>query len=153
MAKFEEPFEDTQALFTEVISNAGLHHYDVNITLLTNNKAKEIFKINKANELLKYRTKDDVIIVLNEKIFEQLTDDQKRIIVEEAIAYISYDSENDKVVITAPDFIAHSGILRKHTFDTIDVVRESVKTLYQAEKQAEDEAKAATEKGKKQKTS
>lgn len=152
MAKFEEPFEDTQALFTEVINNAGLDNYDVNITLLTNNKAKELFKINKANELLKFRTGDDVIIVLNEKIFEQLPDDQKRIVVEEAIAYISYDSENDKVVITAPDFIAHSGILRKHTFDTIDVVRESVKTLYQAEKQAEDEAKAATEKGKKQKT-
>lgn len=151
MAKFDEPFEDTQALFSQVISDAGLDQF-INITLLTNNKAKEIFKINKANELLKYRTNDDVIIVLNEKIFEQLTDDQKRIIVEEAIAYISYDSENDKVVITAPDFIAHSGILRKHTFDTIDVVRESVKSLYQAEKQAEDETKATTEKGKKQKS-
>ena len=151
MAKFDEPFEDTQALFSQVISDAGLDQF-INITLLTNNKAKEIFKINKANELLKYRTNDDVIIVLNEKIFEQLTDDQKRIIVEEAIAYISYDSENDKVVITAPDFIAHSGILRKHTFDTIDVVRESVKSLYQAEKQAEDETKVTTEKGKKQKS-
>jgi hypothetical protein len=143
MAKFEEPFEDTQALFTEVISDAGLH-LNVNITLLTNNKAKDLFKINKANELLKYRTNDDVIIILNEKIFEQLPDDQKRIVVEEAVAYISYDSENDKVVITTPDFMAHSGILRKHTFETIDVVRESIKTLYQAEKQAEDEAKASS---------
>jgi hypothetical protein len=143
MAKFEEPFEDTQALFTEVISDAGLH-LNVNITLLSNNKAKDLFKINKANELLKYRTNDDVIIILNEKIFEQLPDDQKRIVVEEAIAYISYDSENDKVVITTPDFMAHSGILRKHTFETIDVVRESIKTLYQAEKQAEDEAKASS---------
>lgn len=149
MAKFEEPFEDTQALFNEVISDAGLDQFII-ITLLVNNKAKELFKINKANELLKYRTNDDVIIILNEKIFEQLPDDQKRIVVEEAIAYISYDSENDKVVITTPDFMAHSGILRKHTFATIDVVRESVKSLYQAEKQAEDEAKATTEKGKKQ---
>jgi hypothetical protein len=143
MAKFEEPFEDTQALFTEVISDAGLH-LNVNITLLTNNKAKDLFKINKANELLKYRTNDDVIIILNEKIFEQLPDEQKRIVVEEAVAYISYDSENDKVVITTPDFMAHSGILRKHTFEIIDVVRESIKTLYQAEKQAEDEAKASS---------
>ena len=150
MAKFEEPFEDTQSLFNEVISDAGLDQF-INVTLLANNRAKELFKINKANELLKYRTNDDVIIVLNEKIFEQLPDDQKRIVVEEAIAYVSYDSENDKVVISTPDFIAHSGILRKHTFDIIDVVRESVKALYQAEKQAEDEAKATSEKGKKQK--
>jgi hypothetical protein len=145
MAKFEEPFEETQTLFSEVISDAGLEQF-INVVLLVNNKAKEIFKINKANELLKFRTGDDVIIVLNEKIFEQLPEDQQRIVVEEAIAYISYDSEADKVVITTPDFVAHSGILRKHTFATIDVVRESVKTLYQTEKQAEDESKSSSSK-------
>jgi TRAP-type C4-dicarboxylate transport system substrate-binding protein len=141
MAKFEEPFEDTLALFNEVISDAGLERF-MTVTVLSNNKAKDLFKVNKANELLKFRTGDDVIIVLNEKIFEQLTDEQRKIIVEEAIAYISYDSEKDKVVISQPDFIAHSGILRKHTFNTIEVVRESVKSLYQAEKEAEDESEA-----------
>jgi hypothetical protein len=151
MAKYEEPFEDTQSMFNEVIEAAGLSQF-VNITVLTNNKEKEICKINKANELLKYRTGDDVIIVLNEKIFEQLPAEQKRIVIEEAIAYISFDTENDKLVITKPDFMAHTGILRKHTFGVIDVVRESIKTLYQAEKQAEEESKATTEKAKKQKT-
>jgi hypothetical protein len=150
MAKYEEPFEDTQSLFNEVIDAAGLAQY-VNITVLTDNKAKKIFDPIKASNLLKYRTGDDVIIVLNEKIFEQLPADQKRIVVEEAIAYISFDTENDKVVITKPDFMAHTGILRKHTFAVIDVVRESIKTLYQAEKEAEEESKATTEKAKKQK--
>ena len=46
MAKFEEPFEDTQDLYNEVIKTAGLDQY-VNITILVNNKAKELFKINK----------------------------------------------------------------------------------------------------------
>jgi hypothetical protein len=150
MAKYEEPFEDTQSLFNEVIDAAGLAQY-VNITVLTDNKAKKIFDPIKASNLLKYRTGDDVIIVLNEKIFEQLPADQKRIVVEEAIAYISFDTENDKVVITKPDFMAHTVILRKHTFAVIDVVRESIKTLYQAEKEAEEESKATTEKAKKQK--
>ena len=139
MAKFETPFEDTQELFNKVIDSTGLGNYGVVITVLTNNTAKEIFKVTKANDLLKFRTGDDVIIVLNEKIFEKLTDEQKLIVVEEAVAYIAYDSENDKLLITKPDFIAHSGILRKHTFATIEVVRESVKTLYEAEKQAEEE--------------
>jgi len=139
MAKFETPFEDTQELFNKVIDSTGLGNYGVVITVLTNNTAKEIFKVTKANDLLKFRTGDDVIIVLNEKIFEKLTDEQKLIVVEEAVAYIAYDSENDKLLITKPDFIAHSGILRKHTFATIEVVRESVKTLYEAEKQTEEE--------------
>jgi hypothetical protein len=141
MAKYEEPFEDTLELFNEVIDEADLGRV-MTITVLTNNRAKDIVKVSKANELLKFRTGDDVIIVLNEKIFEQLPEEQRRIVVEEAIAYISYDFEKDKVVISQPDFMAHSGILRKHTYARIEVVRESVKTLFQAEKDAEDMSQA-----------
>ena len=149
MAKFEEPFEDTQDLFNEVIKTAGLDQY-VNITILANNKAKEIFKINKANDLLKHRTGDDIIIVLNERIFEGLTDEQRRIVIEESLASIHYDMENDKLVISKPDVVTFSGVLAKHTFDKWEALRESIKTLYAAEKQVEDEAANATSKGKKQ---
>ena len=148
MAKYEEVFEETQALYDTAIINANLAQF-VNITVLSNNKAKEIFKVNKANDLLKYRTGDDIIIVLNEKIFEQLTPEQRVIVVEESIASISYDSENDKLIISKPDVVTFSGILEKNTFATWNAVRESIKTLYAAEKQAEDEAKAITEKAKK----
>ena len=133
MAKFDEPFEDTQALYDEKIKAVGLDQY-INITVVVNNTAKELFKVNKANDLLKYRTGDDVLIVLNEKIFEQLTDAQKHIVVEDSLASIHFDTEKDKLVITKPDVIAYSGILSKFTFDTWNVVRESIKTLYAAEK-------------------
>jgi hypothetical protein len=147
MAKYEEPFEDTQAIFDTVIDNAGLKDV-VNISVLSNNRAKEIFKVNKASDLLKYRTGDDVYIIINEKVFEQLTDEQKMIVAEEAVAYVAYDFENDKLVITPPDFSAHSGILRKHNYPIIEVLRESIKTIYQAEKDTEEENKNTTKKGK-----
>lgn len=133
MAKFDEPFEDTQALYDEKIKAVGLDQY-INITVVVNNTAKELFKVNKANDLHKYRTGDDVLIVLNEKIFEQLTDAQKHIVVEDSLASIHFDTEKDRLVITKPDVIAYSGILSKFTFDTWNVVRESIKTLYAAEK-------------------
>lgn len=138
MAKYETPFEDTQALFNKVIDATGLQNY-INITVLSNNKAKKVFDVTKANELLKYRSGDDVIIVLNEKIYDQLTDDQKTIIAEQAITYLSYDTENDKLVITKPDFIEHTGVLQKYGFEVIEVLRESVKSLYEAEKQETEE--------------
>ena len=133
MAKFDEPFEDTQALYDEKIKAIGLDQY-INITVVVNNTAKELFKVNKANDLLKYRTGDDVLIVLNEKIFEQLTDAQKHIVVEDSLASIHFDTEKDRLVITKPDVIAYSGVLSKFTFETWNVVRESIKTLYAAEK-------------------
>lgn len=133
MAKFDEPFEDTQALYDEKIQAVGLDQF-INITVVVNNTAKELFKVNKANDLLKYRTGDDVLIVLNEKIFEQLTDAQKHIVVEDSLASIHFDTEKDRLIITKPDVIAYSGILSKFTFETWNVVRESIKTLYAAEK-------------------
>lgn len=143
MANYEQPFEDTQALFDEAINAADLARF-VTIRVLTNNKAKDLFKVNKANDLVKYLTQDDVIIVINEGLFEGLTNDQRRIIVDEAIAYISYDMENDKLIITKPDFIAHSGVLRKYGFEAIEIVRESVRTLIQAQRQTDDETEQIT---------
>lgn len=143
MANYEQPFEDTQALFDEAINAADLARF-VTIRVLTNNKAKDLFKVNKANDLVKYLSHDDVIVIINEGLFEGLTNDQKRIVVDEAIAYISYDMENDKLVITKPDFIAHSGVLRKYGFEALEVVRESVKTLAQAQRQTDDETEQIT---------
>ena len=42
MAKYEEVFEDTQDLYTRLINEASLNH--VNITILADNKAKEIIE-------------------------------------------------------------------------------------------------------------
>lgn len=147
MAKYEEPFLETQQLYDVAIKNAGLKD-NVVITVLVNNKSKEIFKVNKANDLLRHRAGDDVIIVLNEKIFEKLEPDQRVMIVDESLAPISYDTEKDAIVISKPDVVTFSGVIRKHTFEALEVLRESIKTFYEMEKQAEDEAKALVAKAK-----
>jgi hypothetical protein len=139
MAKYTEVFEETQDLYNQLIESAGLSNY-VNITLLANDKAKEIFKVNKANELLKYRTGDDIIIVLNEKVFDQLTPEQRVIVAEESLASIHFNTEKDRIEISKPDVVTFSGILAKHGFDNWNVLRESIKTLYNVEKQNEDES-------------
>ncbi len=141
MAKFEEPFEDTQALYNRLITAAGLDNF-VNVKVSVNNKAKELFKVSKANDYLKYRTNDDVSVILNEKIFEGLTPEQKIIAVEESLSAISFDVEKDTLTISKPDVVTFSGVLSKHTFETWNALRESIKTLYAAEKEEEDKIAA-----------
>ena len=67
MAKYEDVFLDTQNLYTKLIVKSGLSN-NLNIVILTDNRAKDIFKVTKANALLKHRAGDDVIVVINEKI-------------------------------------------------------------------------------------
>lgn len=139
MAKYREPFEDTEDLFKTVLSETGLEHL-VNVTVLSQDNLKEITKVSKANDLIKHMTKYDVVVLINEVIYDQLTDAQKRIVVEEAISHISFDTENDKLTISKPDFVAHSGVLRKFGFETLQTLRETVKSLYQAQKETDDES-------------
>jgi|TARA_R110000782_G_scaffold21299_1_gene57314 hypothetical protein len=136
MADFNEPFEETSDLFNEKIVATGLDQF-ITITIVIDNGAKKVTTVSKANKLLKYRTGDDVTIFVNETIFEQLTEPQRHIVAEDALACLHYDSEKDKLMITKPDVIAYSGILSKFTFETWNVVRESIKTLYATEKERE----------------
>jgi hypothetical protein len=144
-SKFVLPFEDVQEIFSDLIAKTGLENQDINITIVVNNKSKKIFDVVKANDLLKFRSGDDVLIILNEQIFEKLTVEQQKIVAEQALAYISYDGEKDKIVITKPDFIEHTGIIAKYGFETINVLKESIISLYQAQEQDEEENKQTTD--------
>jgi len=143
MAKYEQPFEETTDLFSELIVKTGLDQV-MTITIIVDNKLKKITNVTKASPLLQYRAGDDIVIFLNENIFEQLTELQRHIVVEEALANIHYDSEKDKIIITKPDVVTYSGVLSKYTYETWNILSETIKTLYNVEKQAEDESSSIT---------
>lgn len=136
MAKFEEVFEDTQELFTRFVDQID-NLREVNIKILANNRLKEIGKVIKANDLLKHMTNEDIIILLNETIFEQLSDEQKEMVIEELVAQIYFDSERGKITIVKPDVSTFSLLLRKYGYDKYETLHESIKALFA---QAEEEA-------------
>lgn len=132
MAKFEDVFDDTQTLFTSLLLNANLAQV-VTVKLLTDNKQKDIYKVVKANDLVRYMTNNDVVIILNENIFDQLPEDQKKIIAEEAIASISFDFENDKLALAKPDLTTFSGIISKYSLEKYLETKELIRLLYSQE--------------------
>lgn len=133
MAKFEDVFDDTQTLFTSLLLNANLAQV-VTVKLLTDNKQKDIYKVVKANDLVRHMTDNDVVIILNENIFDQLPEDQKKIIAEEAIASISFDFENDKLALAKPDLTTFSGIISKYSLEKYLETKELIRLLYSQEK-------------------
>lgn len=145
MAKLEAPYDDTKDLFNEKIAEADL---SINITIITNNRLKEPYKVVKCSESEKFKTRDDVNIYINEVIFDQLPKDQQVILIEESLAWIVYDAEKDVVTIDKPDFSAHELVLDKYDYEVIKRLRASVKSLYTAAKEAEDASKAVTAKAR-----
>jgi len=116
MAKFEEVYDDTLKLF-----NFGV--------------------VTKSQDIVKFMTDYDVIIQINEPIFDQLEDNQKDYIVKDLLAQVVYDIEKDKLTIVKPDITTFSGVLRQYDIDTYSGIKESIASLLEQKKIQEDLAK------------
>lgn len=145
---FTEVSKVTQKLFTDLIDEAKLERV-INIKLLSCNELKQIGKVVKASDLLKFMTDNDVIILINEVIFDQLEGDQKELVAQELIAYVSYDFEKAKLVITQPDVNTFSLVLKKVGSDKYLRIQEIIRLAFEQLKEKEADKAAAKKNPKK----
>jgi hypothetical protein len=140
MAKFEEVYEDTLTLFQKHIDQTSIPRM-VKIKILSNDAIKKEFgKVSKTNDIVKFMTDYDVVIQVNEPIFDQLEDKQKEYVVRDLLAQIVYDMEKDKINIVSHDITTFSGVLRNYDIDTYLSIKESIITLLE-QKQIEEDSK------------
>jgi hypothetical protein len=146
MAKFEEVYEETLEIFNTHINKSGIPTF-VNIKILSNSNIKDFGVVTKSQDIVKFMTDYDVIIQINEPIFDKLEEQQKTYIVKDLLARIVYDMEKDKLCVNQPDVTTFSGVLRQYDIDTYLGIKESIVTLLEQKKIEEDLAK---QNGKKQ---
>jgi hypothetical protein len=140
MAKFEEVYEDTLTLFQKHIDQTSIPRM-VKIKILSNDAIKKEFgKVSKTNDIVKFMTDYDVVIQVNEPIFDQLDEKQKEYVVRDLLAQIVYDMEKDKISIVSHDITTFSGVLRNFDIDTYLSIKESIITLLE-QKQIEEDSK------------
>jgi hypothetical protein len=128
MARFEEVFEDTQTMFDTFISQIDSLR-EVNIKIIAQNNLKEIGKVSKASDLNKHMHSYDIVILLNEAVFEALDEEQRLMVIEELIAQVYFDAEKEKVSIIKPDLTTFSLLLDKFGYDKYKRLRESIKAV------------------------
>ena len=140
MAKFEEVFEDTLTLFNRHIEDSSIPRV-VKIKILSNEGLKKGFgNVTKTQEFVKFMTDYDVIIQINEPIFDQLEDNQKEYTIKDLLGKVFYDVDKDKVSILQHDITTFSGVLSKYDIDTYLSIKESIVTLLE-QKQIQEDAK------------
>lgn len=139
MAKFEEIFEDIEESFVEFIKlTNGLN--DVNIKIIANNSLKEIGNVVKATDLVKYMVDQDVIIILNQNVFEKLDAPAQIMVIEELVARIYFDAEKGQVKIIKPDVVGFSLVIQKYGFDNYMRTQILIKEIFAQEAEIEAEA-------------
>lgn len=129
MANYRDVMESTDSKFTEVLSKTTIPQWVV-FKLLDNDKQKEVYQVKKSNELIHTLSDGiDVIIILNEQIFDDLEEEQKEVLLFEALHGIVVN-DNDKISIEKKDFTSYTSILEKFGSDEIIRLNESIKSLF-----------------------
>lgn len=142
MFKYQKVSEDVEEKFESVRNQTAIPQW-VEIQIMSYDKLKQISKTVKMSDLVEAITEGiNFVVVINEKIFDQLDDQQQTMVLEEALAGIRV-SDKDVPSLETPDFNTYTGFLEKYG-NIVITLKESIKTLFEVEKQKEEEEKAAT---------
>lgn len=140
MSKFVDVMEETQSIFDNVLMNTTIPHW-VQFKLISNNNQKELYVVKKMSELFEVLTDNlNVVIVLNEEIFDKLEDEQKKLVFEEILTGIIVN-DNDKINLEKPNFTTYSSMLQKHGDETMIRLKETILSLYEEKREKEIELK------------
>jgi hypothetical protein len=142
MAKFQEASPEVEKLFDEVREKTSIPQW-VEFKVLCNNKQKkEPIKLVKSNDLVQVLTEGvNFAVIVNEDIFTQLPVEMQKLAFDEMLAGVSI-SDSDAVSQEKPDFNTYTGVLAKYGDSEVIKLKESVKSLYDVQKQKEDQEKA-----------
>lgn len=148
MAKIQKASDDVKLLFEEVREASTIPQW-VEIEVFCDDKQKkEVCKLFKSNDIVEALSEGkNFAVIINESIFSEMPEDMQKMAIDECLAGIGI-SEADVLSKESPNFNTHTGVLKKYGHNPIIVMKESIKSLYDAKKQREDEEKAS-KKGKK----
>ncbi len=81
---------------------------------------------------IKFAFSYELLLIVNASIFDELPTLQKRLCIEEALSGTHHTGTS--LVVGAPDIKTYHGFLQKHGYDQYEVLEESIKSLYEAQK-------------------
>lgn len=134
MAKWDEPSDETLKQIEEVLVAVGLDNLINSKIIANNDQPKHVITLKKTTPVIKYAFNYDLLIIVNEEIFDELPPLQRRLCIEESLAGTYYNSEADKLVVGTKDVNTYSGFLDKYDFEKYQVLAESIKSLYDNKK-------------------
>lgn len=154
-SKYSEASETIEKLVNDIANELNLINFGVDFQPLCVNKAKEVCKVVRANELAEYASKRDdlVFVICYEDAFDQVDEQTQYMWLRAEMDKVSYDTEKDKLVIGCPSITIPVGMYEKYKGAVVDAALLGQYTIAQIEEKKKEEAeqrKALRTKGKKQ---
>jgi hypothetical protein len=131
MIKTEQYYElaDDVIDFFKKIEQEFVFAIDFNYTFQCNSKQKRLIQIKKIPDNYAVLLNSDILVTINEDIFDKLDDEIRTILFEQEIDKIIPNLEKGTFSIVQPTLKTSMGIVKKHTYEKVERANETERLL------------------------
>ena len=144
MSKYGKVSEETQDLIDSISNETGLIQF-MDIKAVSVPKSKKVIEIKRCPPLGEYVAEnlDVVCVIVYEKAFERLSDEQRELLMRDAFNSVNFDSEKDRIKIGCPQIVVSCDGRAKWGERLIDAAETAVLSIIQIEEEEKEEKERA----------
>ncbi len=118
MSKYAEISTDVQNYFDDIFDkHTSLGMFNIKCELVSCDTQKNLIELKKNNDVYNFLLEKEVVIIINEKVFDLLDDKQRELLFVECLHQLHFDSEKDKLNVIPADVVTYSPIIKKYGID------------------------------------
>lgn len=112
--RYSEISDDVISKFMQVY-NSKSFSIKVGFKFVNDIKLKQVVQIKKLPDLYSYLLDKDVIVLINEDLYDKLESDESiNILIEQELDKLSIDMNSGKIKMTKPDLVTFSSLMNKY---------------------------------------
>lgn len=115
--RYTKTSDDVIEFFNEI--NKTQLTETVKFEFISDSEAKELITIKKINDVYNFLLERDLLVIINEDLFDKFDEINKKLLIEEEISKIQVNYETGKVKLGKPDFITNIRTISKYGIETI----------------------------------
>ncbi len=136
--KFYELQDEVKSKFNEIASSLAFP-VKISFKLIGDVKQKKLIVVKKVPDAYVYVSGFQVLVSINEPLFDKLSEDEKSIevLLFDELNNINVNVESGMVKIGKPNFVTNTSVADKYTFDEVKRVKELERLAMEHSKDAE----------------
>jgi hypothetical protein len=119
MDKYYELSDETITSFKTVYAKKSFA-IDIKMKFIGNSKQKSLIKVTKISDQFQFLIKSDILVSINEELFDKFTDDiMIEILFAQEIDKLSINMDSGAIKMVKPDLNTFSGIVNKYGIENV----------------------------------
>lgn len=118
MDRYEEISEDVKGKFKDILDEKSFP-VDMKFEFVSDLKQKKLVSLRKIQEVYQFLTKKELLVSINEEIYDKLDDKSIKILFLQEIDKIEVDMNTGKIKLKKPDLTTFSGIVNKYGIEDV----------------------------------